>query len=1059
MVAVMQGFTVRWLSVAAVLVAALLVGSCTRAPTPARAHRIESRAELIGGKRALGEIGDYKLSNGLIHAVVQNVGTSRGFGTFGGSLIDVDLVRGTDAKPSQAPVGNDQFTEMFPAFALTAIEPSNVEVLQDGSDGGPAIIRVSGGRGDFISFVSSINDIVFPQQGLQFAVDYVLEPGKQYLKIVTHLQNVSSREINFAAGLPMGFVTLLGAGQRLFVPGKAGYDIRFRLDDVYKQPSTLDAFAGEVTSMVATDGNGVSYAVAASPRGASYLPLKPDAYPTAKPDSLLVPLASGSFLGTFWGRNPDRLAAGKEYVYTGYLAVGSGDIASVQKVIYGIADEGGRQPVTTGALSGRVRESGTLMPLHGVSVVLQNEQGDFVSQARTESNGLFTAPLLPGRYRAHAVDAVRGVSTSSEYVDVTAGGTAVLNLELSPPALLKVVVRDSDGRPLPSKVSVEGLYEHVGPEPLRDFFYDLKVGQRPTPSDLLDDAADPSTRRYLEQVFYAPAGAASGQVRPGRYRVYASRGVEYSLESAEVELSANQTTEVALTLKHELPTLGWASADFHVHSILSVDSDIALPDRVLTYAAEGIDLVTSSDHNYVADFAPTIEAMSLADWLHSTVGLELTTLEMGHFNGFPLKVEPGPVTHGSFAWFLRPPGELFAQLRGLGVDQANTVVQVNHPRDSIQGYFSTFNLSTQVGVPYKGSATSADTDPLPDGGVSPYHPSQLSFDFDALEVFNGKREELIYAHPVPAVLPPGAAPKLPTCAASGKVADCVPNVGEIPMETHQLYDGGTVLQPAFAGAQDDWFTLLAQGRRITATGNSDSHGFDAEAGLPRTYLQVGATADGSMRGLSVSACMEALKTGRALVTNGPFVEAWVNGHQVGDTVVASDGAIDVHVKVQAASWVDVSKVAIRRGGKDQGLKPFVLDEIAVPKSRELLRLDVTRHYEGVPDGSFIVVEVKGDETMWPVFTPNEIPALQLADAVSVVGSAFGFSDTWGRYKPALTNAVRPYAFTNPIWVDRTLKQQLRAPKRVLPVSSSATFRPRSVNDLRKVFGALHSDYH
>src|SRR4051812_31619368 len=85
--------------------------SCTKPVQPATAFKVNSRADLVGGQRALGEIGDFKLSNGVIHAVVQDVGTSRGFGAFGGSLIDLDLVRGTPTNATRGPQGNDYFTE------------------------------------------------------------------------------------------------------------------------------------------------------------------------------------------------------------------------------------------------------------------------------------------------------------------------------------------------------------------------------------------------------------------------------------------------------------------------------------------------------------------------------------------------------------------------------------------------------------------------------------------------------------------------------------------------------------------------------------------------------------------------------------------------------------------------------------------------------------------------------------------------------------------------------------------------------------------------------------
>src|SRR5687767_15019314 len=153
--------------------AVVLSLSCSKSLPPARAFQVQSRSELVGGQRALGDIGDYKISNGIIHAIVQDVGTSRGFGAFGGSLIDVDLVRANRTSAATGTVGNDYFTEMFPAFFLHAVEPSKVEVLADGSDGTAAKIRVTGFGGEFISVVKEINDSLnlVPRARLEYTVD------------------------------------------------------------------------------------------------------------------------------------------------------------------------------------------------------------------------------------------------------------------------------------------------------------------------------------------------------------------------------------------------------------------------------------------------------------------------------------------------------------------------------------------------------------------------------------------------------------------------------------------------------------------------------------------------------------------------------------------------------------------------------------------------------------------------------------------------------------------------------------------------------------------------
>jgi hypothetical protein len=1074
---------------------ALLAAGCSKTTPPARAFQISNRADLIGGKRALGDVepapvdasdliggkrasgdvGDFKLTNGLVQAIVQNVGTSRGFGSFGGSLIDYDLVRSGSANGATGATGNDYFTEMFPAFFLSAIEPAEVKVLADGSDGKAAVIRVSGHAGNFVSLIKPLTDVVDPKQPLDFTCDYLLEPGKQYLKILVTVTNPSTTtNADWGLDVPFGFITLLGEGQNLFVPGQAGFDMRFYLEEVYTRPAGLTALPGEVTPMWTTQGDGVSYAlVPGRSSGGNYLEGKPTYYPTADKDSMLIPIASSSFLGSYWAKAPKTLPPGGSASYSGFLAVGGGDVASVQKVIYDMNEtipraNGGtftvREPVPYGTISGLVRETPTNRPLKGVSVVLESDTGRYTSQALTLVNGLWTAPVPPGKYRAHAVDPTRSVAVS-DWVEVEAGGSARLDLQLSQPGLLRVAVRDSKGLAIPAKVSVEGTYENDTPgRPPRKLLYDLAVGERYRVSDMVaDDPNDASTRRYLERVSYARHGDLGVSLRPGRYTVWASRGPEYDLVSQQVEVKPGQTAELGLTLTQVMPTPGWLSGDFHVHSVKSVDSNMELTDRVTSYAVEGVDFLSSTDHNYVADFAPTIESLKLSDFVHSVVGLELTSLEMGHFNAFPLLLQPGPVQHGSFRWFFRPPGELFAQLRALGRDPQKTIVQVNHPRDTVLGYFNAFNLGTYYGKPIPpSSAITLDTSPLPDGSKSPYDHANFSLDFDALEVFNGKRYDILHSYRIPQVDTPGADPTYPPCTPGGPTtATCIPARGEVLEDVVKLDVPGQptqyLLQPNHPGAMDDWFTLLSQGHVIIATGNSDSHGPSAEAGLPRTYIQAGASADGSMRGVKEDEVFDAMRAGKVVVTNGPFLEVTVNGQGLGSTVVAGDGKIDVHIVVKAAPWVDVRRVTVFRGGRDQVKRPFVLDTLDVPVGTDVVRLDVTRSYSNVPEGSFIVVDAAGDKPMWPVFTPYEVPSLQISDAVGVIGGAFGFGNKFGRYQPVMEQQVTPYGFTNPIWVNRTLQQPLSAPKPVLPVSNDKPFVPRVIPDLRKLYDAFHSD--
>src|SRR5437588_814452 len=84
----------------------LLAFACTAQPH-SYAGQVQSRAELVGGPRAIGEVGDWRISNGRVRFIVQDKGASRVYTTFGGSLIDADLERPNDIDPYGRRAGRD----------------------------------------------------------------------------------------------------------------------------------------------------------------------------------------------------------------------------------------------------------------------------------------------------------------------------------------------------------------------------------------------------------------------------------------------------------------------------------------------------------------------------------------------------------------------------------------------------------------------------------------------------------------------------------------------------------------------------------------------------------------------------------------------------------------------------------------------------------------------------------------------------------------------------------------------------------------------------------------
>jgi hypothetical protein len=178
----------------------------------------------------------------------------------------------------------------------------------------------------------------------------------------------------------------------------------------------------------------------------------------------------------------------------------------------------------------------------------------------------------------------------------------------------------------------------------------------------------------------------------------------------------------------------------------------------------------------------------------------------------------------------------------------------------------------------------------------------------------------------------------------------------------------------------DWMGLLRSGRNIVGVGNSDSHHLiEQEVGYPRNYVAL-------EPGDSISdqeAFLAAVRAGRIVVSNGPFIDFTVDGVSIGSTVSVKRGIVKGHVRVIAPSWVDVSKVSVHVNG--------VLESVYMVKgNRGPVRFDEDIEIN-VKRPAFVVVRVEGEGSLAPILPP-------------VVHD--------GRPRP-----VWPVAFTNPIWLE------------------------------------------
>lgn len=209
-------------------------------------------------------------------------------------------------------------------------------------------------------------------------------------------------------------------------------------------------------------------------------------------------------------------------------------------------------------------------------------------------------------------------------------------------------------------------------------------------------------------VVYTLDGSASFSVRPGSYRIYATRGPEYSLGSEEV-IVEEEPVFVQFTLHREVNTTNWVASDTHIHTLTySHHGDALLTERLITLAGEGIELPIATEHNAHSDYVATTKDMGLSKHFTVVPGNEVTT-KRGHFNIFPVSLSEKPVDHKIEHW-----PDLLGKIRE---SRDVRITILNHPTDTHSGFIplAATNFNRITGKNLRGD---------------------FDFTFDAMEVVN-----------------------------------------------------------------------------------------------------------------------------------------------------------------------------------------------------------------------------------------------------------------------------------------------------------------------------------
>jgi len=882
--------------------------------------RVAAQEDLSGSPTANGRAGDFLLANDRIRVVIDKPDLQAGPVPEGGNIVYADLVPPSPRRERYPRVGP------FFNFGRT-IGAEQVEVVHDGSAGGAAVVAAFGrdivfrmvnlpGMAATVTTILKLPDVDRDMRILSGEY-YILRPGEASVHMVQKLCNTGEETQVFAFGdlIDAGGLEYFAGGSGLF--GAAGSSPSAVADSLAR--GVGEPFSGWV-------GPGIAY---------GYLPA------TDRNTALTITGVTGTVLGGTrlldWVGRTETSATpeGAVVLEPGGSAVVEREFA-LARDLGGIFDQRYRRlsqradppaDAKTGTLRGRVA-SAQGDPIAGARVLARAGQRT-VSLFTTDSDGKFGGLVPAGSVQSTADDGVvRSVSVDAA---VAEGANVDVEIAMPPVGAVSVGVRDDAGTPIPAKLTV--VCEGSCPAPRGD---NDAQHMRDEDSDRLPSGT--IAIRYLD-----PSGEATLTLPVGRYTVHVSRGPEWSLQSTPIEVSAAATVPLAATLSHVVDTTGWMSGDFHVHAIDSPDSPVPNAERLRTFMAEGVDVIVSTDHDFVTDFAPILAGIQRGDEFIATIsGVELTTFDYGHFNAFPLQSNPVRRNFGAPDWGggrygpALMPGTIF---EALGTGQPDRVVQVNHGRG---GYFSMLGLDTRTLWTRGEASIHRIKGPAPDpatGDTRLFDPR-----FTAMEVMNG------------------------------------------------FGRGG------FVALTNDWFSLLSRGLRRTATAVSDTHKRHGNSGYPRTWVRVGRDAP---RGLGASDFARAVNAGRATGSNGPFVllkaSAGTTSAEVGDVLVSGGAPVTVDVEVRTPAWMQVNRVDIYVNStgtetRPDGSVPSSLPEprATLPLSGETLgeepkqwrRATASTKLELAAD-AWIVAIVSGEGDMFPVVGKGGATPLAFTNPVLV----------------------------------------------------------------------------
>lgn len=603
-----------------------------KAAGQARAGRVQASqiAQPAHGRQQIQD-GDFVLVNDKIAVFIEDMGISDGYSRFGGEILSLDQV-GADGKPA----GKSYFMESIPLLSLYQVNPESVTVMNDGSNGEPAVVRVIGPLQTLPFLEAFKGAFSTAYEGMPGAYEYVLAPGSEKVELRFGLINTSDYPLDTGLGREgsdefIGFFQ--GSFSQLVTP-----------EDGYAKPKGTVGFIGFDTG---------DWSFAYTGPGGTPLEfggLEISGFSLFTGEGFIVEPCEAYFDTRF-----EIVAGGPGYDgLREAVRRANGGEASPTRVVTGVLRDGAGAPVGD------------------AWVHLLGDGEAYLSRTKTAADGSYTLNA-PATGNARVVPQKAGYPTHAGS-SLGAGGT--LDLDFAPNGFIHVVATDATSSdPLPVRIQVIPA-----------------VAQPATPAawGVLDE-----TNGRLHQIFEMD-GDATIPVPPGNHRVIVSRGFEYEIVDVAVDVAAGATVDLPAPLLRSVDTTGVLCGDFHIHSHWSADSPDPRDYKVRAAVADGVEVPASSEHEWIGEFSSIISALGLEQYAFSVPSLELTTFTWGHFGVLPVLPKPGELNNGAFEWLGKSPSEVFSAVHAL---PEKPMIIVNHPSGGgFQAYFSAAKLDRATGT-------------------------------------------------------------------------------------------------------------------------------------------------------------------------------------------------------------------------------------------------------------------------------------------------------------------------------------------------------------------------